>query len=100
MTVSNEQVAIGKCNICGINVYDRGVKNKPFRTSMGKQAKGYPRDIAMPCGIDRSTGVLNPEMTKEQYARCPFETKEQQLQIEYKKGIGVISGANTWDAIV
>ncbi len=89
MTVSNEQTAIGKCGICGINVYDRGSKNKSFKTPMGETKRGYPRDVAMPCGIDRSEGLPNSEMTKEQYTRCYFETKEQQVQIEYKKGLGI-----------
>ena len=68
-----------------------------------------PRSVAMPCGIDRTEQLsyddpaakaAAKEMTKEQFTRCPFETKSQQDKIEYKKGQGVISGANTWDGIV
>lgn len=108
MTVSNEEKLVGKCPVCEINVYDRGAKNKPFQC-LGKQKMGYPRDVAMPCGIDRTNqlSIKDPaaqaaakEMTKAQFTRCPFETKEAQDQIEYKKGLGVISGENTWDGIV
>lgn len=110
MTVSNEtNKLVGKCHICEINVYDRGALNKPFKTVLGNIKQGYPNAVAMPCGVDRTDQLAynDPaaqsaakEMSKEQFARCPFETKEQQNQIEYKKGVGVISGNNTWDGIV
>ncbi len=91
---------VGKCHICEINVYDRGDKNKKFKTHLGATKKGYPNDEALPCGIDRTNAPKNSEMTAGQYARCPFETKADQDKIEYKKSVGVISGANTWDGIV
>jgi hypothetical protein len=91
---------VGKCHICEINIYDRGDKNRTFKTHLGVMKKGYPSDVSLPCGLDRTTAPPNKEMSKGQYARCPFETKEQQDLIEYKKSIGVISGGNTWDGIV
>jgi hypothetical protein len=86
MSVSTkEETLVGTCHICGINAYDRGEKNKVFRY-LGKDRLGYPRDVAMPCGINR------PEE-----GRCPFETREEQDAIEYKKGIGIFSGQNTYE---
>lgn len=86
--MENEEKIVGKCHLCEINVYDRGALNKSFKTHLGSIKKGYPKAIALPCGLNRKEG------------RCPFETKETQDRIEYKKGLGVISGANTWDGIV
>ena len=101
MTVST---IVGKCPICEINIYDRGELNKPFNY-LGKVRKGYPNDLALPCGINRtgqdsSGDPVVKEMSKEQFGLCPFESKEEQALIEYKKGLGVISGENTWEGIV
>ncbi len=101
MTVST---ITGECPICGINIYDRGTKNKPY-TYLGRVRQGYPSDVALPCGINRkgqesSGDPVAKEMKKEQFNICPFETVEQQQLIEYKKGLTVTSGQNTWDAIV
>lgn len=85
MTVSQNDVLVGTCPICEINVYDRPGKNKPFMEK-GKEKLGYPRDIAMPCGLNRTEG------------RCPFETEKEQQAIEYKKGVGIFSGENNWDS--
>jgi hypothetical protein len=87
MSVSTEtETLVGKCRICEINVYDRGSKNKPF-VYLGKQRMGYPRDVAMPCGLNRAEG------------RCPFESKQEQALIEYKKGQGIFSGDNLWNDV-
>lgn len=107
MSVSNEEKLVGTCHVCEINIYDRGDKNKPF-IYLGKQRLGFPKDAAMPCGLNREPAVLE-ELKKlgfiekgileVQKSRCPFETKEEQDAIEYKKGQGIFSGLNYWDGI-
>ena len=106
--MSNELKAIGECQICGVNVYDRGKLNKPFM-HLGREKKGYPAAAAMPCGVNREPSVLaelkklgfSPEkdLTPSQHKRCPFETKEEQDAIEIKKGIGIFSGQNTYESM-
>ena len=60
MTVSKEpETFVGKCNVCEVNVYERGKLNRTF-IYLGRERKGYPRDVAMPCGLNRAEG------------RCPF----------------------------
>lgn len=81
---TEKEVKVGTCPICEINVYDRGGKNKPFK-NLGRTKMGYPRDIAMPCGMSRPEGL------------CPFETKEQQDKISYERAQLVFSGKNMWD---
>ncbi len=76
---------VGVCQICGINVYDRRKLNKTF-VYLGRERMGYPKDIAMPCGINRSD-----------VGRCPFESQEEQDKINYDKSIGIFSGENNWD---
>lgn len=80
--MSKEEVKTGECPICGINAYDRGELNKPFMY-LGKERKGLPREVAMPCGLKD----------------CPFETKEQQAELRKKIKEQIFSGANNWDGI-
>lgn len=106
--MATEETLVGKCNVCEINVYDRGPKNKPFMY-LGRERKGYPRAVAMPCGVNRDPSVLEElkklgftpekEVTASQKMRCPFETKEQQDEIDYQKGKGIFSGNNNWEGI-
>jgi len=95
--VSKEEKLVGKCHVCEINVYDRGELNRPFMY-LGKQRQGYPRDVAMPCGLNYE-GSTNKELTAIQKARCPFETEKEQNAIDDSKGVGIISGKNNWEGI-
>lgn len=95
--MSKEEKLVGKCHICEINVYDRGKLNRPFMY-LGKERKGYPRDVAMPCGLNY-IGVVNKDLTDIQRARCPFETEEEQAAIDTSKGVGIFSGKNNWEGI-
>lgn len=106
--MATEEKLIGKCSICEINVYDRGKLNKSF-TYLGRERMGFPRAVAMPCGLNREPSLLaelkklgfapEKEVTPSQQSRCPFETKEQQDEIDYKKGKGIFSGNNNWEGI-
>lgn len=91
-----EETFVGQCPICEINVYDLGpIHNRVFEY-LGVQRLGSPRLVAMPCGIDK-TGSTDSKLRVSQKIRCPFETKEEQDAIEYKKGLGIFSGENGWD---
>lgn len=108
MTVSTEEKLVGKCHVCEINVYDRGKLNKPF-TYLGKQREGFPKEIAMPCGLNRQPEVMealkkagfvpDKDLKKDQHTRCPFETKTEQDRIDMQKAVGIFSGKNLWDGI-
>jgi hypothetical protein len=83
MSVSKEtETKVGECQICGINVYDRGNINKAF-IYLGKERLGMPREIAMPCGLKG----------------CPFETKEEQDKLRKLIEKQIFSGENNWDGI-
>lgn len=106
--MATEDKLVGKCNVCEINVYDFGNKNKPFM-HLGKQRMGFPRAVAMPCGVNRDPNILaelkklgfspEKEVSASQQMRCPFETKREQDEIDYQKGKGIFSGNNNWEGI-
>ncbi len=93
-----EEKLVGECHVCGINVYDRGKLNLPFRY-LGKERLGYPREVAMPCGINREGEKASKDLREIQCARCPFETAEEQKKWENIVKGTVFSGANLWDGI-
>lgn len=75
---------IGVCPICEINIYENEKLGKEVQFR-GRTIKGYPNPVSMPCGLNRDEG------------RCPFESKEEQDQINLEKATGIFSGNNNWE---
>lgn len=105
--MSDTEQLVGKCPVCEINVYESD-KAKPFM-HLGKMREGFPREVSMPCGINREPEVLaelkkmgfapEKDVSEGQMMICPFETKAEQDAINYEKGKGIFSGRNTYEVM-